>query len=406
MKHMYQRFMLTLIVLLLFAIPAAAGDIQLAPGEVYCFQQEELAQDSDGILITAVPSESLGRLKLGSRTIRAGDVLTCASLNDLTFLTTENGAGDGVISCIRITDTALSGDSEMTIRIGPDRDLPPIAEDQTFETYKNIPGEITLNASDPEDQSLTINIVKQPRRGMVTVNQSGTITYTPEKNKVGKDAFVYTVTDPAGNTSPEATVRITIAKPTHKDVYADLEHDPVLLAATWLRETGAYSGETVAGHSLFQPDETLSRGEFIAMCVSLTTEERPDALTAGFADDMSTPSWISPYVAEAVKCGYLSGIPTGEGLALLAHQDITRGEAAVIVSGMLNLPEAASQTVMSSNDALPAWAAASVGAALEAGVFDATETDMLLTRREAASLLYNAYHLAGNQDISLLSWAK
>lgn len=178
----------------------------------------------------------------------------------------------------------------------------------------------------------------------------------------------------------------------------------MLLAATWLREMDVYSGEVVSGNSLFQPDETLSRGEFLAMCVSLTTQTEPEALSVGFVDDAATPLWLTPYVTEAVKCGYLSGVPTEDGLALLAHQDISRGEAAVIVSNMLSLSGGGTETVMGSQDALPAWAASSVSAVMDAGIFDASEVDMLLTRREAAQLLYDAWHL--ENENSLLAWAK
>ena len=72
----------------------------------------------------------------------------------------------------------------------------------------------------------------------VMIVKDGSVVYTPRENKVGKDSFVYTVTDEAGNVSREATVRIDILKPSDKEVYCDLSGDPALLAATWLRENG------------------------------------------------------------------------------------------------------------------------------------------------------------------------
>lgn len=404
MKRVYHFSIVALVIFSLCLTPVFAEDISLTTDDIYCFSPENFPQNETGIFVTAVPSPALGRVKLGARTICAGDVLTQDSLNKIVFIPTTDAQGDAILSCISISDTGALTDSELTIRIHSARNEAPTAEDQEFETYKNIPGEIVLKATDPEGDPLTVQIIKEPKRGTVTVSAEGTVIYTPEKNKVGKDTFVYTVTDTAGNTSPEATVHIKIAKPSHQETYADLQGDSVLLAATWLREMDVYSGEVVSGNSLFQPDETLSRGEFLAMCVSLTTQTEPEALSVGFVDDAATPLWLTPYVTEAVKCGYLSGVPTEDGLALLAHQDISRGEAAVIVSNMLSLSGGGTETVMGSQDALPAWAASSVSAVMDAGIFDASEVDMLLTRREAAQLLYDAWHL--ENENSLLAWAK
>lgn len=409
MKHMYQKMLLMLLATLTLLTPAMAGDAELTQQEVYCFTRTELAsEDASGVIITEVPLQVMGTVRLGDRILRAGDVLTAESLEKLTFIPGENAEGEAAISCLSITEDGLGEDARMTLKIGSDKNEAPIAEDSQFETYKNIPGQVSLKTSDKENEPLTINIIQEPKRGTVTLNADGTVTYTPEENKVGKDSFVYTVTDPAGNTSQEATVRISILKPSHKETYADMAGDPAHLAAAWLQEEEIYCGETVSGHLLFQPDEPVTRGEFIAMCVSLTADELTETASAGFADEAETANWLSPYVTEAVKCGYLTGIPTESGLMLMAQQEITRGEAAVIISSMLGLPEAETQTVMAQEEVIPAWAASAVSATLEAGVFDATDYDNILSRRDAALLLYDAWHTANETagDSSLLSWAK
>ena len=411
MKHMYKRiFCVTLLIFSLLTTVSAA-DTELSPDDVYCFNQTDLAPvaGTTGVMITAVPDAALGTVQLGARCIQAGDVLMVDDISKLVFLPAGTRSGDATISCLSISEEGLGENAEMTLRIGSGKNEAPTAEDSEFETYKNIPGEVRLKVSDPDGDTLTVTIVKEPKRGTLEVSPEGTVTYTPEENKVGKDSFTYTVTDSAGNTSGEATVRIKIKKPSEKETYADMEGDSALLAATWLREMGVYSGETVSGHKLFQPDETVNRGEFIAMCVSLTsTQEELDALTTGFADEAETPAWLSPYVSEAVKCGYISGVPTDNGLMLLSQEEITRGEAAVIICNMLDLPAADTQSVMTVEDAaVPTWAAASVSATLDAGIFDATDSDVILTRRDAAELLYDAYQLAGEnaEENSLLSWA-
>lgn len=409
MKHMYQRISLTLAALSLLLLPVTAGDASLTWDDVYCFSAGDLsAVDARGIIVTGIPEESLGTVKLSARTIRAGDVLTAETIDQLTFIPSMGTEGQAVISCITITEDGLGEEAEMTLKIGSGKNEAPVAADSDFETYKNISAEIPLSVTDKESDAYTVNIITPPKRGTVSVDQEGTVTYIPEENKVGKDSFTYTVTDAAGNTSNEATVRLQILKPSHKETYADMLGSDGLLAATWLREMDIFSGETVSGNALFHPDETLTRGEFIAMCAALTGTEPLEPAKTGFLDQETTASWLKPYVSEAVKCGYLTGIPTQEGLMLLSEQQITRGEAAVMASSLLALPEAQAENVMAEDTAVPAWAATAVSAALEAGIFDATESNALLTRKDAAMLLHRIYFTAKEnaEEITMLSWAK
>ena len=163
----------------------------------------------------------------------------------------------------------------------------------------------------------------------------------------------------------------------------------------------------ISGELLFQPDETVSRGEFIAMCVAMTgRDEDAEPLSTGFADEVETPAWLSPYVSTALRCGYLTGLPSEEGLTLQAGSPITQAEAAKMVSGLLSLPEDSTQTVMALEDGIPAWAAGAVSAVEAARVYEVSEADAPLTRREAALLLHRAAQLAQQEDHSLLSWAK
>ena len=74
------------------------------------------------------------------------------------------------------------------------------------------------------------------------------------------------------------------------------------------------------------------------MCVALT-QAQPELLETGFIDGDDMPLWLQPYVGAALKCGYLSGIPTENGLAMEASDPIRQGEAAVMLAKVLNLPK-------------------------------------------------------------------
>lgn len=385
-----------------------AAEREVTYGDVVCFSPADFSAE-DGLLLTAVPEDALGRLQLGARTLKAGDVLTSDQLSEMTFVPSGELEGDAVISCLGRSPEGNLSQSEMTLKIGSGKNEPPVAEDSEFTTYKNIPGEIVLTANDPEGDELTVTVVKEPKRGSLTLGDGATVTYTPQENKVGKDSFTYTVTDAAGNTSEEATVRIKIEKPSDKQTYGDLQGHPAQLAATWLREEGIYTGRSVSGQLLFEPDEPVTRGEFIAMCVSLTGLQEEDGyLMTGFADDSETPQWLSPYVSTALRCGYISGVPTDQGLRLLAGCEITQAEAAKMISNLLALPQSDLETVMGQESVMPAWASGAAAALSQADLYTVTSPSASLTRGEAAQLLYGAFLEAEKnaEESSLLAWAK
>ncbi len=94
----------------------------------------------------------------------------------------------------------------------------PVALDDQATTDEDTPVAIDVlsNDSDADSDALVLGIFQQPAQGIVSVDDRGTddpsddvITYRPDQNFNGPDAFVYTVTDEAGN-SASATVTITV----------------------------------------------------------------------------------------------------------------------------------------------------------------------------------------------------
>lgn len=88
MKHLLARWMPLALLVLSLSVPVCAADADVAWGDVYCFSGSTIAQENDcqGIIITAVPEDQLGRVYLGSRTIAAGDVLTQTQAQQLTLI--------------------------------------------------------------------------------------------------------------------------------------------------------------------------------------------------------------------------------------------------------------------------------------------------------------------------------
>lgn len=392
-------------------LPAAAQVRTVDPTAQFCFSQDDFTSAAaDGIFLTSVPQETLATVRYGSRVLKAGDALPTEALGDLTLEAKCVTAQEVTIGYCTLSDGVLSGVQELKLSILPKEDQPPTAEDGSLETYKNIAGSGTLSAADPEGKPLTYNLVKEPKRGSVELHEDGTFTYTPDKNKVGKDSFTYTVTDSGGNTSEEAKISIEILKPTDKATYADMGSDSDAFYAMWLKEAGLFTGATVGGNLCFEPEKTVSRGEFLVMVMKLVDAQADETgLTSGFSDEAATPVWLQPYIVSALGSGMISGVSSEDGVVFRPEAALSRAEAAVMLQNVLQLPAPTAKTVFSETDAaaVPAWAADATAALSAAGISlgDTAQADAI-TRREVAKLLYEVSNLIAGETLETFYWAQ
>jgi len=394
-----KKFRLACLVLALAClIPLGVGAAEVDCDTTYCFSKTDFDSDETlaGICITGLPDTRAGTVMLGTRVIRSGDILTAEQLTQLTFcpLRTETDV-DATVTYLPIFSNRVEPSTTMTISIRGKEDKAPVAEDSAIETYKNLPNQGKLKASDPEGQHLIFTLSRKPRRGEVTLNEDGTFTYTPKKNKVGVDSFTYTATDPAGNVSREATVTIQILKPTDSKQYTDTVGSEYRFAAEWMKNTGLFVGEKVGGKECFYPEKTVTRGEFLTMVVDALDIPLED--TAYSAVPADTPQWLKPYLAAAIRSGLTAGLPEQADGCFHAEQPITGAEAAVMLQNALDLT-ISKQTVetaaMEQDDsqAVPAWAQVSLTALCDHGI--SMDAQAPLTRGQTAQVLYTVSQLA------------
>ena len=369
------------------AIPAAAAETDC--DSVYCFSPADFSEDQAlaGICVTGLPD--WGSVTLGTRIIQSGDILTAQQLGSLTFhpVLTEDDQ-EAVMTYLPIFSDHVAPASAMTLSIRGKENQAPVAEDSAMETYKNLPNEAMLKVKDPEGQALTYTITRQPRRGDVTIREDGSFIYAPKKNKVGVDSFTYTATDPAGNVSREATVTITIMKPTTQQQYADTANTACRFAAEWMKNTGIFISESIGGNSCFQPEKTVSRGEFLTMLVGALDIPLEDQVQyTGFTDECA--DWLKPYLAAAMRSGLTTGWPEGD--TFQAESPITGAEAAVMVQNALNL-SAEVDADAQIPDSVPAWACNALTALEAKGI--TLDPQVSLTRGDAAVAIYQIAQLA------------
>ena len=376
----FLSLILACVFLLGLTVPAFAQ--QVACDAVYCFSAEDFGKGQEplaGICITKLPQSSAGTVMLGNRVLRAGDILTAEQLEQMTFWPLQTQQD----SCAEVTYLPIYEDrvetaAVMTLSIRGKEDKAPVAQDSAIETYKNLSNEGKLMATDPEEQTLTYTVVRRPRRGEVELREDGSFTYTPKKNKVGVDSFTFTAVDPGGNVSREATVTIQILKPTDSRQYRDTVGENCRFTAEWLRSTGLFAGEQVGDELCFQPEKTVTRGEFLSMLVNLM--EIP-------VEEVDAPQWMQPYLDAAIRSGLVTG---WQQESFNMYEPVTGAEAAVALQNALDLP--VGYEAVTYAEETPVWASTSLAVMADNGM--PLQAEDVLTRAEVAEILYQVSRMA------------
>ncbi len=330
---MYKLTLLALVGVLACGLLLPVSAAELDCDEVYCFSGGDFSEEPSlaGICLTDLPEN--GTLLLGNRILVPGDILTAEQVAQMTFAPLRSEVDQvAQVGYLPVFDSHVAQEAVMTLSIRGKEDKAPAAEDFALETYQNLPNTGVLKAKDPEGQSLTYTVTRQPKRGSLEVREDGSFTYTPKKNKIGVDSFVYTATDPAGNVSRLATVTITILKPTQAPQYTDTAGKECRFAAEWMKHTGIFVGENLADNPCFSPEKTVTKGEFITMLVKALEIPTEEDLPTGFADEIL--QWLQPYLAAAVRSGLTADLPEQDVFG--ANDPITGEEAAAILQNALD----------------------------------------------------------------------
>jgi len=285
----------------------------------------------------------------------------------------------------------------------------PQVWDLELQTYRDIPGQGQFLASDPEGEEITFALADEPRKGVVTI-EGDSFTYTPDEGMTGSDRFTYTATDSQGNTSLPAKVSVTIDKTRSGVSYADTEGSPAARAAQTLAEKGIFTGGKIGDLYYFQPDQPVSRSEFLAMALETAGREVTEVTMTGFCDDAAIPTWAKAYAAAGAADGVIRGSATAEGVAFRGDETVTFNEAATILDRVLDLGDVDLDVWYADRGAAPSWAAQAVGnmeavSVLSAGSFGSQSMEQAVTRADAARMLEAAgVLLEGEEPKGLLSW--
>ena len=133
----------------------------------------------------------------------SGFALTDAD-GDAEYCYSGANAGDDTITG---TVSDVSDTATKTWRAAP-INRPPAAQAQSVQTDRDVPLNITLAGTDPDDDAPLTFTAAQPAHGVVS-GSGATVTYTPAAGFTGADSFTFTVSDGQATSAP-ATVSITV----------------------------------------------------------------------------------------------------------------------------------------------------------------------------------------------------
>ncbi len=371
-------------------------------GESISFSAEDFARatnlsEIESVTITSVPPITEGTLRVGSTVISSKQTLSAASLELMTY-----HAAEGVSSSeFRFRVGELPYEMCCKLYMLDKQNFAPtlgVAPETALEvsTYRNVTLFGSLPCYDPDGDATCIEIVSYPEKGVLILEDTavGSYRFIPYEDSTGKDSFTYVAKDMYGNYSAAQTVTLRINKKTSPVSYVDLEGTPYHNAAIAMTESGIMSGTQVGNDTYFYPSKTVSRAEFTVMAMNAAgIKEVNPATTTVFSDDADIPSQMKSYVAAAYELGYINGIKQEDGtLCFEPNREISRAEAAVMLSNMLDAAKPTYSPVFSDADDVPAWAEASVSAMNAMGVLSYSEGNSIsplsaITRGDAADIL-------------------
>ena len=348
------------------------------------------------IKVISLPQSTEGELLMGSVCVNAGQIISGENLAHLCF-----SAADDSITQASFTFCANGSATVMTCNIhlldgtnyAPTVSMASSATLEMF-TYRDREAHGRLTAYDPDGDGLVFEIVKAPANGavLVTDRAEGTYVYMPNSGFVGSDEFSYVARDVYGNYSTATTVSLRVMTSGTSVTYVDMVDSKAANAATALTEAGVMSGTQVGNQYFFYPDRTVTRAELLVMAMNAAgITDVPACEATGFDDDADIAASIKGYVSAAYTMGYISGTLQEGRLCFLPNEEISRAEAAVMITAILGEEKSDVVPTFADGAEIPVWAQEAICTLNVLGVMDATDgyisPTSSLTREQAALIL-------------------
>lgn len=360
--------------------------------------------DIPAITVLSLPPAQDGLLQLGELTVLKNQTILRKDIEKLKFVPRNS-------TLVQTSFTLCNSGCDMTYNLScvlsfTDRqnEAPTFSEADAFtlqiKTISDIAVFGRLRGQDPDGDKCTFSLLSYPQKGVVQISDAtlGTYCYIPRSQKVGSDSFTYQITDCYGNVSAPITVSVEIEKSNAGILYEDMIGHRSHLAAIALTQAGIMSGSEMGGFSLFDPDRSTDRCEFLVMAMqSAAYPISPSDAALPFTDLASIDEIYLDYVGTALQAGIIEGTQTEDGLCFLPNETLTRAEAAVIVSRLIQAAVPTVVPVFADSHAVPTWAQDALASLCSIGLMETDaygniNADAIMTRADSAQLLYSLYN--------------
>lgn len=350
----------------------------------------------DYITVKSLPDTAAGELLLGSSRVAAGQTVSGENLSFMTFVAaseeathasftfTANGGATPTLCNVYLLERV---NYTPTVSLASGLSL-------NVSTHRDMVAHGRLSAYDPDGDELLFEVVSYPKNGSLLLTDAGrgSYEYTPQSGYVGSDCFSYVARDRYGNYSAAATVNLKVSQAGTSVTYADMEGSDAYNAALFLTEAGVMSGTQVGNRHFFYPEQTVSRVEFLVMAMNAAgMTEVPECEATVFADDGEIPDAWRGYVATAHELGYITGSLENGKLCFRPNEEITRAQAAVILSGIVGSCEVAVVPTFADGSSIPVWAVDAIYSLGSAGILTSNdgyiEPTAAVTRADTARML-------------------
>lgn len=349
------------------------------------------------ITVTNVPELTDGCLCLGDITVNAGQTISKANLDLLNYRAVNadvrqssfkfkvNG-GEYEMTCNLYFLTREN--SSPTLSMEDERTL-SVSTHQTISVFGKV------NGYDADGDELRYEVVTYAKNGVLDFDgKTGEYIYTPQGLYFGEDSFEYVAVDKYGNYSTSQKVKLTVEKLKTDVVFCDMDGNQGHHAAITMLEKGIMSGENIGNNTYFMPDKAVSRVDFVVMLMnSIGQNDIENVFDTGFDDDGEIPTSMKGYVKKARDMGFISGTVNSDGEYLFEpNREITRAEAALIVSKLINVEVPTVKPIFPDRNDIPAWAHDAIYILNDLGILNSVSGSIApnssITRAQMASMLY------------------
>lgn len=348
------------------------------------------------VTVTKTPSSEEGALCVGDVLVNEGQTVSAANLSLLNFRAAN---GDVRESSFKFKVNSFEYEMTCNLYFLKNENSAPtlLLEDErsfSVSTHQSVTVWGRVSAYDKDGDPVRYEVVTYAKNGTLRFDgETGDYSYTPTGTYFGEDSFEYVAVDKYGNYSTSRKVTLAVKERSTDVNFEDMVGHKSHHAALTMAEIGVMSGTNMSGKTYFMPDRAVSRVDFIVMLMdALGYAPSANVTSTGFTDDADIPPQFKGYVCAARDRGLVLGTVNSKGEYLFEpSREITRSEAALIVSKVVDAPVPTIKPTFADKTDIPTWARDAVYTLNSLGILDDdggfVSPNAPLTRASLAAML-------------------